>query len=69
MEYIKVGRDRYLVKDSNNLIVSGKDILDKEEENCPKNKKAKDYKDCKPKIDKKDELIDNEEPIKLDDNK
>ena len=41
LEFIKIGEDRYLIKDSNNLVVSGKDILKMDEENCPK-KKCKD---------------------------
>lgn len=29
MEYIKLGKDRYMIKDSNNKIVKGKDIKKK----------------------------------------
>lgn len=68
MKFIKVGRDRYLVKDSNNLIVSGKDIQDREEKR-PKDKNTKGCKDCEVKVDKKGELIDSEKSVKLDNNK
>ena len=66
MEFIELGNDRYLIKDSNNVIVSKKDII---EDKSPKTK-TKGCKDCEIKIDKKGELkIDNEKSIKLDDNK
>ena len=52
LEFIKLGEDRYLIKDSNNLVVSGKDILKMDEENCPKKK----CKDCESKVDLKGTL-------------
>lgn len=63
LEFIKIGEDRYLIKDSNNLVVSGKDILKMDEENCPK----KECKDCESKVDLKGTLKD--ETVKSKDNK
>lgn len=63
LEFIKIGEDRYLIKDSNNLVVSGKDILKMDEENCPKKK----CKDCESKVDLKGTLKD--ETVKSKDNK
>ena len=63
LEFIKIGKDRYLIKDSNNLVVSGKDILKMDEENCPKKK----CKDCESKVDLKGTLKD--ETVKSKDNK
>jgi hypothetical protein len=63
LEFIKVGNDKYLIKDSNNLVVSGKDILKMDEENCPKKK----CKDCESKVDLKGTLKD--ETVKSKDNK
>ena len=63
LEFVKIGNDRYLIKDSNNLVVSGDDILKMDEENCPKKK----CKDCEPKVDLKGTLKD--ETVKSKDNK
>ena len=63
LEFIKVGNDKYIIKDSNNLVVSGKDILKMDEENCPKKK----CKDCESKVDLKGTLKD--ETVKSKDNK
>ena len=63
LEFIKIGNDKYLIKDSNNLVVSGKDILKMDEENCPKKK----CKDCESKVDLKGTLKD--ETVKSKDNK
>ena len=63
LEFIKIGEDRYLIKDSNNLVVSSKDILKMDEENCPKKK----CKDCESKADLKGTLKD--ETVKSKDNK
>lgn len=67
MEFIKLGQNRYLVKDSNNLIVEEKDIIEFNKEKSSKDKKV--CKACEIKVDKKGELIDNEKSVKLDDNK
>ena len=63
LEFIKIGEDRYLIKNSNNLVVSSEDILKMDEENCPKKK----CKDCESKTDLKGTLKD--ETVKSKDNK
>ena len=74
MEFIKIGKDRFLVKDSNGLIVSKKDIKvskkdTKEDKQDTKEDKQescsldnKECKQCVAKVSEKGELI--EESIK-----
>lgn len=64
MEFIKIGEDRYLVKDSNGLIVSEKDIKECPQCNKEKSKpvEQKVCEQCVAKTSKKSELI--EESIK-----
>lgn len=67
MEFIKIGKDRFLVKDSNGLIVSKKDIKvskkdtkENKQESCSLDNK--ECKQCVAKVSEKGELI--EESIK-----
>lgn len=67
MEFIKIGKDRFLVKDSNGLIVSKKDIKvfkkdtkEDKQESCSLDNK--ECKQCVAKVSEKGELI--EESIK-----
>ena len=56
MEFIEVGKDKYLVKDSNGLIVSSKDIKEYDKKSNPEEKKV--CKQCMAVVEKKGELID-----------
>lgn len=67
MEFITIGKDRFLVKDSNGLIVSKKDIKvskkdtkEDKQESCSLDNK--ECKQCVAKVSEKGELI--EESIK-----
>lgn len=62
MEFIKIGKDRFLVKDSNGLIVSKKDIKvskkdtkEDKQESCSLGNK--ECKQCVAKVSEKGELI------------
>lgn len=59
MEFIKIANDKYMIKDSNNIIVDEKEIKEYENDNkCDLSNK--ECKECRAVVDKKGELISNE---------
>lgn len=62
MEFIELGNNKYLVKDSNNLIVDEKQIKEIEEP-LPEINPDGECEACKVKPRKKGELVDNEKSI------